>query len=221
MIEVSSSRLGKAVLFWAWLAACGGEGRNFVDDGAGGGGGTEAGGVGGSHADAGAGTGDQGGSGGRAGAGSGGTGDAGSAGEAGTGDGGEAGTGDCRDGVVRCDLGAPEECRRGQWEAGDPCPGEAPYCYEGQCLPCAPDTYSCAGATLERCDATGVWQTAMSCTGSTPICNAQTGACVGTRLVGSFAQMSGSSSTVLWSGEFLLLQRSCAANACVLGGFSP
>jgi hypothetical protein len=127
----------------------------------------------------------------------------------------------------RCLDGRPEQWSGTTWQPIGDCPTSTPYCYCGACLRCQPSTYRCTGNTLEQCSMAGEWTSRTVCGGATPVCNAQTGVCTGTRLVGGFTSVGPSapaaSGVRVTGGDFLLSPRICNSvkNACVQGGFVP
>jgi len=172
------------------------------------------------------------GGGGRAGVDGGPAGGAGAAGDAGVSD----GSGPPIDGDVdttcivngkRCHDGHPEQWTGTTWQSLGNCDVSIPYCYCGVCLGCQPGSYRCVTSALQQCSTTGDWTPKAACAGATPICNAQTGSCVGTRLVGGFSTIgptvTSPTGARVVGGELLLLPRVCngAMSACVQGGFVP
>ncbi len=133
----------------------------------------------------------------------------------------------CIVGARRCQDGHPEQCNGTSWQSLGNCDVAMPYCYAGACLACQPGTHRCMGSALEQCSVTGAWAVQATCSGTTPVCNAQTGSCVGTRLVGGFSTLgptaTAPSGARVVGGELLLLPRVCngAMGACVQGGFVP
>jgi hypothetical protein len=83
----------------------------------------------------------------------------------------------CTAGAVRCYGLQPQSCVTGIWaNTGTAC---ASACVgPGLCTACSPGQTGsfCSGATYQRCDSTGTWQT-VSCPASTPFCTAP-GTCV-------------------------------------------
>ncbi len=127
----------------------------------------------------------------------------------------------------RCHDGYPEAFDGTTWQSLGSCDMSTPYCYCGACLGCQPGSHRCVGSALEQCSTTGEWTSQATCSGATPVCNAQTGACASTRLVGGFSTLGPAgppaSGARVVGGELLLLPPICNAtkNACIQGGFVP
>ena len=132
----------------------------------------------------------------------------------------------CPIGTKRCQDGHPEQCDGATWQSLGDCDVTVPYCYNGTCLPCQPGTFRCTGSSLQECSVTGEWTLKTACAGVAPVCNARTGSCVETRMVGGFSTLGAPTTPTgarVVGGEFLMMPRVCNAsmNACFQGGFVP
>jgi hypothetical protein len=135
---------------------------------------------------------------------------------------GDAGSEPCSVGDRSCVDGQPYSCGAdGRLEPSAPCGGATPYCVDGLCVACTPDTRRCEGTTPQLCDRSGSWISEPSCTGPTPICNPSTGICTGTRVWGGITttrRSPASGSVRLRQGELIQQGRACAGANCVSGG---
>ncbi len=87
--------------------------------------------------------------------------------------------GSCESGERRCGARGPEICDDdARWEQLPPCAADAPKCFEGSCVVCAPEAVQCVNNTPVHCSSTGdEWIAGEACGGQTPSCIQETGKC--------------------------------------------
>lgn len=89
-----------------------------------------------------------------------------------------------------------------------------------------PQTFRCEANVLERCKSGGDWVVQTACSPPNGVCNATLGACVNTKVSGSFVSLGVFTATGkarISDGQLFLSPISCnsAKTACVRGGFLP
>ena len=135
---------------------------------------------------------------------------------------GDAGSEPCSAGDRSCVEGQPYTCGAdGRLEPSAPCGGATPYCVDGLCVACTPNTRRCEGTTPQLCDRSGSWISEPSCAAPTPICNPSTGICTGTRVSGGIVttrRTPAPGSVRLREAELIQQRRVCAGANCVSGG---
>ncbi len=87
---------------------------------------------------------------------------------------------ECQPGETRCSAsGGLERCSELSEWAPSVCDAAAPACLAGECVECEPDSAPpvCRGGASYACSAAGTYEPVETCSGSTPVCLADTGRC--------------------------------------------
>ena len=70
-------------------------------------------------------------------------------------------SGPCDDGETRCDITGTtvEVCSNGEWVTQQSCMDPTPFCHEGTCVTCRPNTTYCVGNDIHQCNDQGTSST--------------------------------------------------------------
>ncbi len=73
-------------------------------------------------------------------------------------------SGPCSSGETRCNVAgtAVEVCMSGEWVVENYCNDPTPFCHNGACVTCMPNTQYCVGDTVHQCNAEGTSSTVVT-----------------------------------------------------------